>query len=79
MSFRSPFSISSLVETSLTTPDAADIDEQEFIPGAKMAFVGLKKEKDRNDLNTYMLESVRIPCSFNLIPQRLTSSSLPSS
>lgn len=28
---------------------------KKFIPGTKMAFGGLKKEKDRNDLITYVL------------------------
>jgi hypothetical protein len=29
---------------------------KKFIPGTKMAFGGLKKEKDRNDLITYVPE-----------------------
>ena len=30
----------------------------QYIPGTKMAFAGLKKDKDRNDLITYMKDAV---------------------
>jgi cytochrome c2 len=32
----------------------------QYIPGTKMAFAGLKKEKDRNDLIAYLKQSVRL-------------------
>ena len=32
---------------------------KKFIPGTKMAFAGLKKEKDRNDLVAYLMKATK--------------------
>ena len=37
------------------------LDYQQYIPGTKMAFAGLKKDKDRNDLVTWMKDAVSLP------------------
>jgi hypothetical protein len=36
----------------------------QYIPGTKMAFAGLKKAKDRNDLITHLAEAVSGFCFF---------------
>ena len=33
----------------------------QYIPGTKMAFAGLKKDKDRDNLITWLKENVRLP------------------
>ena len=43
----------------------------QYIPGTKMAFAGLKKDKDRNDLITYMKDAVRFLICF-LLTSELT-------
>ena len=38
--------------------DSDNLSLKQYIPGTKMAFAGLKKEKDRNDLITHLREAV---------------------
>jgi hypothetical protein len=40
----------------------------QYIPGTKMAFAGLKKGKDRNDLITHLREAVRLYPSSVFLP-----------
>lgn len=43
--------------------------DPQYIPGTKMAFAGLKKDTDRNNLVTYLKEAVSPPilrCSVSL-------------
>ena len=37
------------------------MERLQYIPGTKMAFAGLKKDKDRNDLVTWMKDAVSLP------------------
>lgn len=40
---------------------------KKYIPGTKMAFGGLKKDKDRNDLITYVLDCFYDGAPTNII------------